>query len=55
MDIKSPKSEPTKSIEKLNTEKAERQEIARKPDDKPKIENKIERSKIDITKEPRNK
>jgi len=55
LDAKSPKSEPTKSVEKSNVEKAEKQEIAPKPDDKPKSENKIERSKIDIQKEPKNK
>lgn len=55
MDIKSPKSEPAKSFEKPNIEKAEKQEIAPKPDDKSKLKNKIERSKIDIQKEPKNK
>ena len=53
MNFNSPKSEPTKSFEKPNIEKAEKQEIAPKPDDKPK--NKIERLKIDFKKESRNK
>ena len=60
MDIKSPSSEPSKSYEKsntekINTEKAEKQEVAQKPNDKPKPKNKIERPKIDIRKEPKNK
>jgi len=36
MDLDSPKSEPEKSYEKPNTEKAEKDEIASKPDDKTK-------------------
>ncbi len=36
MDLNSPKSEPEKSYEKPNTEKAEKDEIASKPDDKTK-------------------
>ena len=60
MDIKSPSSEPSKSYEKsntekTNTEKAEKQEVALKPNDKPKPKNKIERPKIDSQKEPKNK
>ncbi len=60
MDIKSPSSEPSKSYEKSNaeksnTEKAEKQEVALKPNDKPKPKNKIERPKIDSQKEPKNK
>lgn len=57
MNLNSPKSEPKKSIEKFNAVKVDKIEIAskqtQKPNDKPK--NKIERSKIDIKKEPRNK
>jgi hypothetical protein len=41
MDIDSPKSEPEKSYEKTNTEKAGKDVIASKPDDKPK-NNKID-------------
>ena len=54
MDIKSPKSEPAKSFEKLNTEKAEKPEITSKPSQKPDIKpkNKIEQRKIDPKKEP---
>ena len=60
MDIKAPSSEPSKSYEKSsakksNTEKAEKQEVALKPNDKPKPKNKIERPKIDSQKEPKNK
>jgi len=55
MDLKSPKAEPAKSFEKPNVEKAEKQEIAPKPDDKPKLKNKIERPKIDFKKESKNK
>lgn len=55
LDLKSPKSEPAKSVEKPNIEKAEKQEVKPKPDDKPKPKNKIERPKIDIQKEPKNK
>ena len=57
MDLKSPKSEPAKSFEKPNVEKAEKTEVASKPEQKPnnKPENKIERPKIDLQKEPRNK
>ena len=36
MDLDAPKSEPEKSYEKPNTEKAEKDEIASKPDDTPK-------------------
>ena len=55
MDIKSPKSEPAKSIEKPNTEKAEKSEVASKPNQKPnaKPKNKIEPRKIDPNKEPK--
>ena len=55
VDLKSPKAEPAKSFEKPNIEKAEKQEIASKPDDKPKLKNKIERPKTDFKKEPKNK
>jgi len=57
MDLKSPKSEPAKSFEKPNTEKAEKTEVASKPNQKPdtKPKNKIEPRKIDPKKEPKHK
>jgi len=60
LDVKSPSSEPSKSYgksdtEKTKTEKAEKQDVAKKPNDESKSKNKIERPKIDIRKEPKNK
>jgi len=57
MNFNSPKSEPKKSKEKIDTMKVEKTEIASKPTQKPidKPRNKIESPKIDIKKEPRNK
>ncbi len=57
MNFDSPKSDPKKSIEKIDIMKVEKTEIASKPTQKPidKPRNKIESPKIDIKKEPRNK
>jgi len=57
MNLNSPKSEPAKSYEKPNTEKAEKSEIASKPGQKTKnkTKNKTEPSKIDPKKEPKHK
>ena len=57
MNLNSPKSEPENSFEKPNTEKAEKDEIASKPDQKPnnKPKNKIKPRQIDPKKEPKHK
>ena len=57
MNLDSPNSEPAKSLEKPNVEKAEKTEVASKPELKPnnKPKNKIERPKIDLQKEPEHK
>jgi hypothetical protein len=57
MNFDRPKLEPNKSFKKMDTKKVDKTELAPKPDKKPndKPRNKIERSKIDIQKEPRNK